>query len=98
MFKLVKGNGAGVFFDSGFRAFTFVDEMNLLCMEVLRVVLENFDVVFVIEEEFVVFMGVCVNVLFTDYVAVVFDFSGFAAEWVVVKFGFEGVMVVMCDG
>ena len=34
----------------------------------------------------------------TDYAAAVFDFPGSAAEWVVVKLGPEGAMVVTRDG
>jgi len=96
--KLAKGNGAGVFFDPGPRAFTFVDETNPSRMEALRVALENSDVVLATEEELAALTGVRANAPPTDYAAAVFDFPGSAAEWVVVKLGPEGAMVVTRDG
>jgi sugar/nucleoside kinase (ribokinase family) len=96
--NLSKSNGAGVFFDPGPRAFTFVDAENPTRMEALDVALTNSDVVLATEEELAALTGVPVNSAPEEYAAAVFAYPGSAVEWVVVKLGPAGATIVTRDG
>jgi sugar/nucleoside kinase (ribokinase family) len=96
--QLAKSNGAGVFFDPGPRAFTFVDEKNPSRMEALNAALTHADVVLATEEELAALTGVALRAAPEEYARAVFDYPGSAVEWVVVKLGPEGAMVVTRDG
>ena len=72
--NLSKSNGAGVFFDPGPRAFTFVDAENPTRMEALDVALTNSDVVLATEEELAALTGVPVNSAPEEYAAAVFAY------------------------
>ena len=96
--KLAKSNGAGVFFDPGPRSFTFVDESNPTRMEALKVALTNSNVVLATEEELAALTGVDLRSPPEAYAAAIFDYPHSAAEWVVVKLGPEGAMLITRDG
>lgn len=95
---LAKSNGAGVFFDPGPRAFTFVDETNASRLEALNVALTNADVVLATEEELAALTGVDLNSLPESFAEAIFNYPNSAAEWVVVKRGPAGALLVTRDG
>jgi len=96
--KLARSNGAGIFFDPGPRSFTFVDESNPSRMEALNVALTNSDVVLATEEELAALTGAALGAPPEDYARAIFEYPGSTAEWVVVKLGPAGAMVVTRDG
>ncbi|OUS48737.1 Ribokinase-like protein [Ostreococcus tauri] len=96
--KLAKSNGAGVFFDPGPRSFTFVDDTNPARMEALEVALTSANVVLATEEELAALTGLDVGSSPEAYASAVFDYPNSAAEWVVVKLGPRGAMVITRDG
>jgi len=96
--KLARSNGAGIFFDPGPRSFTFVDESNPSRMEALNVALTNSDVVLATEEELAALTGAALGAPPEEYARAIFDYPGSTTEWVVVKLGPAGAMLVTRDG